>query len=372
MNIHCACLNSILLILLLNLSTSTFAQDNKATETITYKLISNDAEILGNNDTEVQTCVDLLNAATQRIKRNFPGVNFSVSDTNTSIKVLKTIDSLFTEFGFLFFTEEKNIAFDFLTLAFRKKYLADDYLHFNRYRQAYFRSLDKRTCRLIDCDLYCLIYLGIAQMNHLPLSMVELPKHNFIRWNLPGGGSINWEAIEGTYHLADSTLSCYHYLNSINRNYYLRPWSLSQVYCYYYTLRAATYDYNPTYLNSKKARRDYKIALSYSTSQSVTLNNLVWMHVVHPEFDSELDYPKLFAMMDTAIGQLNDRNYYDTKAGLYAQKKDFKNAIICIRQGISVENDPDNVLSSCKRHLSWFEQGLSIREGRRRFPGTDN
>jgi len=343
-----------------------FSQNIRAKNTITYHVISNDTELLGDNQSEVKQCVALLNAATDRLRVNFPKKDFKKADQDDAIRILATIDSVFTEFGFLYYTNSKDIHYDFLTLAFRASYDPEEYLFANRYRSTYFRSLGKRECKLIDCDLYCFIYLGIAEMNNLPLSMVELPQHNFIRWYFPDGRFINWEAIEGKYHSADSTLSCYGYLNDINRQYYLRPWPSTEVLSYYYTLRGSIFDYNNLYLNPKKAKRDYEKAIRISSNRAVTFNNLAWLYVVNPSFDNEFNLQKLLAMMDTAINRLNDRNYYDTKAGLYAQAGNFKSAIACLEQGIEVENDPDDVLDACKEHLAWFKLGITIREGKRK------
>lgn len=357
---------TLFIIATLNSTVACFAQGVTAKQTITYKLISNDAELLGENNTEVKECLKLLDSATARIKKNFPGKDFKKTNKETAIRVLKTIDSVFTEFSFLFYTSAKDIHFDFLTLAFRDVYSPDGYLFINHYRQDYFRSLGKARCKLIDCDLYCFIYLGLAEMNNLPLSMIELPMHNFIRWNFHDGKHINWEVIEGVDHPRENTLSCYGYLNDVNRKYYLRPWSFSEVLAYYYTLRGATFDYNKLYLNPQKAKRDYETAIGYSSNRAVTFNNLAWLYVVDPSFDSEFNLQKLLKMMDTATRLLNDRNYYDTKAGVYAQVGDFKKAIACLNQGLKVENDPDGVLDSCKKHIVWFKQGITIREGKKK------
>ncbi|PZR29018.1 MAG: hypothetical protein DI535_04740 [Citrobacter freundii] len=344
------------------------AQTMKAENTITSLFIANDSDLLGKNNEEVKSCLTLLNMAGQRIQKNFPDANFSNMGKDEAISVLATIDSVFTEYRFLFYTNPKDPHFDFLTLAFRDLYPVNNYLWYarNPYRKAYWATHQEENCRLIDCDLYCFIYLGIAEMNSLPLTMIELPEHNFIRWNFEDGKYINWEVIEGAYHESETTLSCYYRLNDLNRYYYLRPWSVAEVKSYYFTLRGATFDYNPKYLNPTKAKRDYETAISYSSNRAVTFNNLVWLYVVTPAFDTSFNLNLLLAMTDSAISKINDRNYYDTKAGLYAQAGNFKMAIATEEQGLKTLYDPDNVLQDCRKHLEWFNENITIREGRRR------
>ncbi|MBI3334285.1 hypothetical protein HYZ97_02260 [Candidatus Pacearchaeota archaeon] len=45
----------------------------------------------------------------------------------------------------------------------------------------------------LDCDLYSLIYLGVAERCILPLSVVDLPGHWFIRWHFSPDEYLNWE-----------------------------------------------------------------------------------------------------------------------------------------------------------------------------------
>ncbi|MHA4811894.1 tetratricopeptide repeat protein [Flavitalea flava] len=347
--------------------TTVKAQAVKAENTTTSLFITNDSDLLGANRDEIRLCQDLLNSASQRIQRNFPEADFSKLSQPGAIAVLATIDSIFTEYRFLFYTDPKNPHFDFLTFAFRDLYPSDRYLlmEHNLYREAYWTAHKGENCRLIDCDLYCFIYLGIAEMNGLPLTMIELPEHNFIRWNFEDGGHINWEAIEGAYHPRDNTLSCYYHLSNLNRSYYLRPWPITEVKSYYYTLRGVTYDYNKKYSNPAKAKRDYETAIRYSSNRAVTFNNMVWLYVVTPEFDASFNFPVLLAMTDSAISKINDRNYYDTRAGLYAQAGDFKKAVAAEEQGIKTLYDPDNVLKDCEEHLEWFKKKMTIREGKK-------
>ncbi len=336
-------------------------------ETITYTLIANDADLLGNNQDEVQRCMDFMSTAANRVTSHYSNQQIQLADKQTAIGILRTIDSVFSEYGFLFYTKQDDIQFDYLTLAFRNNFPAENYRIYNWERQSYWSSVNGDKCHLIDCDLYCFIYFGIAEMLSLPIKIVELPRHNFIRWKLPSGESINWEVIEGKYHPQVNTLSCYYHLaemDNSSRNNYLIDWTNNDVLSYYYTLRASTFDYNPTYKNPIKAKRDYEKAIKLSSSRPYAFNNYVWMFVVYDDLQNEFDLKKLIKYIDHAIALQNNLNFYDTKAAVYAQTKDFKRAIKCIKNGLQVKYDPDNAKVDAEKHLSWFKQGITVRAGK--------
>jgi len=338
----------------------------KAEQTITYKIMTADAALLGDNRTEVTSCVRLMNKAANRIRRSYSKAAIKRADMARAIKILASIDSVFSEEGFLFYTS-KDIHFDFLTLAFRDRYYdADRYSWANTYRFPYFQSLHHPYCRLIDCDLYCYIYIGIAEMLSLPLTELQLPQHNFIRWNFASGNHINWEAIEGTYHPEDNTLSCYGHLQDMDEQSqkdFMRPWSKNQVWSYYYTLRGSKFDYDSSYLSPVKAKKDYEMALSLDSAKSQAMNNYVWLFIVHPEFDSAFNFERLMRYMDRAIDIEKDLNYYDTKASLYAMVKDFEHAVSTEEDGLKVQYDPEPARHTAEHHLQWFKNGIDIRKG---------
>jgi len=339
-----------------------------AEKTTTYRVITGDKELLGDNTAEVEACVGLLNVASERIHKAYGSQQrLRDADSSKAIRILSTIDSVFTEFGFLFYTSH-DIHFDFLTLAFRDVFDGRNLEFANFYRYDYFKKLKKPFCREIDCDLYCFIYIGIGEMNDLPLTMVELPGHNFIHWNFRSGKHLNWEAIEGRYHPKDSTLSCFYHLveyDSDSQKYFLRDWPIAEDLSYYYSLRGSKFDTNPKYKNAVKAKRDYELALSLYDSNAFVLNNYVWLFVTDPAFDNEFDLARLSGYSDRAIALVNDLNYYDTKASVYAQVHDFPTAIKIEEAGLLVKSDPDGARKDAEKHLGWFRKNMTVREGRK-------
>ena len=148
-----------------------------------------DSDLYANNDKEVRSYKDLMESACQRIKSRYTQDEIKSANLDRVKSILGMIDSIFTENKFLYFTAKDDSHFDFLTLAMRDWYPSDRYGYYtgNDYRDKFWSSHKGEQCRLIDCDLYSEVYIGVAQMAGLPLTMVEIPHHNYVRWHYPDG-----------------------------------------------------------------------------------------------------------------------------------------------------------------------------------------
>ncbi len=56
---------------------------------------------------------------------------------------------------------------------------------------------DALTTGNYDCDTGSLLFLSVAQRADLPLELVEVPEHNFVRWS-SGAVSLNWDINDAT------------------------------------------------------------------------------------------------------------------------------------------------------------------------------
>jgi tetratricopeptide (TPR) repeat protein len=102
-----------------------------------------------------------------------------------------------------------------------------------------FRDGDNRLLRdgvrsgMLDCDLYCFLFLSIAEEIGLPLCAVKVPvkrtagEHMFIRWDLPSGDHVNWETLKGGSEKSDEFYikECDIHPQCIENGVYLRPLS---------------------------------------------------------------------------------------------------------------------------------------------------
>lgn len=49
----------------------------------------------------------------------------------------------------------------------------------------------------LDCDLFTIVYLAVAQRQHLPIKAVVAPRHSFVRWHFSNGQYLDWETTVG-------------------------------------------------------------------------------------------------------------------------------------------------------------------------------
>ncbi len=75
----------------------------------------------------------------------------------------------------------------------------------------------------VDCDIGALLYLSAGEVIGIPLQMVEVPRHNFVRWRLPSGVHINWDTNYGFDKFSDGTYAARYGVDSteINSGVYL-------------------------------------------------------------------------------------------------------------------------------------------------------
>lgn len=162
--------------------------------TIVYRMLQLDTSVYGANGAEVKLCKELMETAGRRISRSYPRSRIPALDTANAFRVLRMIDSTFTEFGFLFATYPEDVHFSFLTAAFRDEYAGSRNFKNNAYREKFWQQTKRKKHRLIDCDLYSRIYIGIAQMANLPIKLVHIPNHYYVRWYYRPDAYFSWNS----------------------------------------------------------------------------------------------------------------------------------------------------------------------------------
>lgn len=57
--------------------------------------------------------------------------------------------------------------------------------------------------RVVDCDIFAMLYVSVGEALGLPIAMVELPplpdgtSHAYVRWTLADGKTVDWEVVSG-------------------------------------------------------------------------------------------------------------------------------------------------------------------------------
>lgn len=336
--------------------------------TITYQLLQYDTVLYGNNNEEKLIFKDLMQTACKRIQAKYPSQKIATADGNMATEILSTIDSTFTDFKFLYLDNDgTDIQFDFLTATLRtdihvRKYIMWDN-QTNIYRAHYWQKNPDLSCRLIDCDLYSEVYLGIGQMLGLPLSIVQLPGHFYIRWNFNSESYLPWDVTKGVAYDNEQNIANYARLTSYNKDSYFFNFSLNDVKAYYYALRAKQLTATGDFKNLNQAKTDYEQSLKLRANLPATYSSYVWLLIKNPALDKYIDYQKLHNYIDIALTKEPNTLYYDAKACLYALSKDFKNAIATEQLALNCENDPLHWHSQAAARLESFKAGKFLRTG---------
>lgn len=196
----------------------------------------------------------------------------------------------------------------------------------------HFRKNRENDYYLIDCDISALLYLSIAEVNNLPIQMVEIPGHNFVRWRIDKGEYINWDNNTARVYAdfdfrngltATSTTKITPEEEKSNR--FMEDMTRHQIKGYYLTLAAETLKERKKFLDAESY---YKEAIKLRPYSSHTLNNLSWMYLTIAEFKSEKNYREALRL-SKIVDSLSplDSNFRDTYGCACAAVGDFAKAI---------------------------------------------
>lgn len=334
--------------------------------TITYQLLQLDQVFYGDNKREVKLCKELMQTAVKRINLKYSANAIATANAKTAASILGIIDSTFTDYRFLFIDNVgENISLDFLTPALR--FEADGALSYqyynqvNEYRRFFWEKRDGQTCRLIDCDLYSEIYVGIGQMAGLPLAVVELPGHMYLRWNYSNGGYLPWDPTAGSAYADEKAITNYQVLTNYNKDFYFFNMPLNYLKAHYYNFRAGHANTDKELYNPELSREAYEASVTLRPNNPFIYNCYVWLHIRTPGLDKSLDLKKMHGYIDAAIKLEPNLLYYDAKACLYALNKDFKNAIAMEQIGLKHNDDSYHRRKEVIDRLNSFKANKFVR-----------
>lgn len=204
-----------------------------------------------------------------------------------------------------------------------------------------------------DCDTMSYLYLGIADALNLPLVFVEIPAgevrtigHNYLRWSLPGGKSINWDPMTGALRSGTdvdayviSSLQFEGYVTSIIADGWSRLGAMRRAVAGYRKALVLGYTRNP-YL----------------------LNELAWLVAVSPIPDVRAPQDAVrFAEMAWRLMPTPDIR--DTLATACASAGDFARAVR--EQQAAVNAAPEEKKALFRTRLAMFQEKKAYIEARR-------
>jgi tetratricopeptide (TPR) repeat protein len=198
---------------------------------------------------------------------------------------------------------------------------------------------------LIDCDISALLFLSIAEVNNLPIHMIEIPEHNFVRWRIDERDYINWDnntaRVYADYDFRNgltATSKTKITAEEETNGHFMQDMTQDQIKGYYITLAAETLKEGKKFL---QAESYYREAIKYRPYSSLALNNLSWMYLTVADFKSEKNYQEALRLSKIVDGlSPNDLNYRDTYGCACAAVGDFAKAIELER---SAQNDSDQI-----------------------------
>jgi len=177
---------------------------------------------------------------------------------------------------------------------------------------------------VVDCDTASYIYLAVGELMNYPISMVQMPLHNFVRWRLPDESYIDFETMDGI---------------ETNDDYYVARWGIPRSFIGEPgVLTTMTASQLLAYENfgigiAKTWKRDYKGAIAayqkaieIDATLSDSFNNLAWLYAVVPDLRYR-DASQAVALAKKAVAILATGDALDTLACAYALGGDYQAAI---------------------------------------------
>jgi hypothetical protein len=165
----------------------------------------------------------------------------------------------------------------------------------------------------VDCDMGASLFLAIGERFGWNTRLVEVPSHNFVRWTLSTGETVNWDWTHGesrsddAYHL-DGELGQHQRL----RGFFLRSYSPTEANAYYLGL-----------VGSKATRDEDEIRLLEESIKAapfieVTQNNLAWAYATTPGTSRGKLQVAISAAMAALSVEPDNGNVADTLACSFA------------------------------------------------------
>jgi hypothetical protein len=130
-----------------------------------------------------------------------------------AVDSLKTIDCILVRYGFVGLVQLLSDGLDPTMFTSATSYDALLDRRHNAGRTSFIGQRKPGPYYVVDCDIASYLYLAVADILKYPLAMVAMRLHNFVWWQLPGGGYIDFEPMDG---------------KETDDNYYRAYWQIPQ------------------------------------------------------------------------------------------------------------------------------------------------
>jgi tetratricopeptide (TPR) repeat protein len=242
-----------------------------------------------------------------------------------------------------------------------------------------------------DETLACL-YMAIAEVCELPLQVVDVPGHRFVRWCFPDDRTLNWETTRGmsipdaTYaemlNIAPEAVKSGAYLNGRGREAVLalaydRRGRVRQRWQRY---EAALADFDkasklyPAFVevwnakgmlhfdafeDKEEAEAAYLHALALDPLNAGSLNNLAWLYVTSE--DPAFYRPReALGLAERAVDQERNAAFLDTLAAAYAELGQMDKALELQKEAVEAAQPHER--EELRQRFYGYRQGLSYHQ----------
>jgi hypothetical protein len=177
---------------------------------------------------------------------------------------------------------------------------------------------------VVDCDVASYIYLAIAEVMKYPMHLVEIPRHNFIRWILDATSFVNFETMDG-FATDDMYYRTHWGIDDrfVGIGGILETMNEKQTRAYHYASVALSWSWRG---NIPQMIAFYEQSVATDSTHSFALNNLAWFYAAVPNVALR-DGAKAVRFGLQSVAVLKDGDTLDTLACAYAQSGDFTRAI---------------------------------------------
>jgi hypothetical protein len=190
----------------------------------------------------------------------------------------------------------------------------------------------------VDCDMAAALIISVAQMVGFDVSLVEVPRHNFVRWQGEGGIRANWDWTNW------ASLSDERYATSFGvhpaqaaAGTYLQSQTLAESRGYYLSLigRRARDPADRAKLTEEAA--------AAAPRNGTAAGNLAWMYATSPTSDRRQQQAAILHALAALSAMPNDAGRLETLACSYAAAGETALGVAVQEQAIrkAAESDAD-------------------------------
>jgi tetratricopeptide (TPR) repeat protein len=310
--------------------------------TIAHRILDLESEVTNVDESMYQLVDTLIDEG--RTKIRLPSVSTERDERRRQVgTILLTIDDILIRHNFIYPRNRKEDWTLLLSDGLTPKRLAGPELEAILAQRHNVRRLDRinreKPFYLVDCDTASYLYLAIGEVLGLPLSMVDLPEHNFIRWSFDRQSYLNWETMYGSFRsnseyrlfIGDDDLAEELY----NRRVYLVAMTPEEVMGYCYGARGIKWE---KLKDDRRAIHDYETSIELYPRTPFAFNNLAWR--LATSADANLRNGKrAISLSQQAVAIHPDQgNYLDTLAAAYAEAGNFEKAVEIEKQAYALDH----------------------------------